>query len=129
MIPRYTDPEIGAIWTDENRYATWLRIEILACEAMNRLGLVPETDLNRIRKRARFEVARIEEIEKDVNHDVIAFLTNVAEHVGPSARFIHRGLTSSDILDTSLAVQMVQAVDILIRDTKAQRRVAAARCT
>ena len=127
MIPRYTRPEMGAIWTDENKYATWLRIEILACEAMHKLGLVPAADLARIKKRARFDVARIEEIEKEVNHDVIAFLTNVAEHVGPSSRYIHRGLTSSDILDTTLAVQMVQAADILIRDVKAVRRAAAAK--
>ena len=127
MIPRYTGPEIGAIWTEENKFRTWLRIEILACEAMNKLGMVPTADLNRIRKRANFEVARIEEIEKEVNHDVIAFLTNVAEYVGPSARFIHRGLTSSDILDTSLAVQMVQAMDILIKDVKEVKRAAAAK--
>jgi adenylosuccinate lyase len=125
MIPRYTGPAMGSIWTDENRFAIWLKVEILACEAMHRLGLIPEADLNRIRKRARFEVARIHEIEARVNHDVIAFLTNVAEHVGPSSRFIHRGLTSSDVLDTALAVQMVQAVDLLIRDVKAVRRAAA----
>ena len=127
MIPRYTDPEIGAIWTDENRYRTWLTIEILACEAMHKQGLVPAADLARIKKRADFSVERIDEIERTVNHDVIAFLTNVAEYVGPSARYIHRGLTSSDILDTALAVQMVQAVDILIKDVKVVRRAAAAK--
>jgi adenylosuccinate lyase len=117
---------MGAIWTDENKYRTWLRIEILACEAMHKLGRIPQADLARIRKRADFRVKRIEAIEARVNHDVIAFLTNVAEYVGPSARFIHRGLTSSDVLDTGLAVQMVQAADILIRDVKAVRRAAAA---
>jgi adenylosuccinate lyase len=127
MIPRYTGAEIGAIWTDENRFSIWLEIEILACEAMCKRGEVPEADLARIKKRAKFSVARIDEIEKEVNHDVIAFLTNVAEHVGPSARFIHRGLTSSDVLDTSLAVQMVQAIDILIKDTRAVRKAAAAK--
>ncbi len=127
MIPRYTRPEIGDIWTDENRFRIWLQIEVLACEAMHRLSLVPKADLERIRKRADFDVDRILEIEKEVNHDVIAFLTNVAEYVGPSARYIHRGLTSSDILDTSLAVQMVQAMDVLIRDVKAVRRAAAAK--
>ena len=127
MIPRYTGSEIGAIWTDHNRFAIWLKIEILACEAMNKLGMVPDADLKRIVKRADFSVARIDEIEIEVNHDVIAFLTNVAEHVGPSSRYIHRGLTSSDILDTALAVQMVQAIEILIRDVKAVRRVAAAK--
>jgi adenylosuccinate lyase len=124
MIARYTGPEMGAIWTDENRFRIWLRIEILACEAMHRLGLVPAADLARIRRRARFNVRRILAIEARVKHDVIAFLTNVGEHVGPSARFIHRGLTSSDILDTSLAVQMVQAADLLIRDAEAVRRAA-----
>jgi adenylosuccinate lyase len=94
---------------------------------MHRLGLVPAADLARIRKRANFRVDRINKIEAKVNHDVIAFLTNVAEYVGPSARFIHRGMTSSDVLDTALAVQMVQAADILIRDVKAVRRAAAAK--
>jgi len=125
MIPRYTRPEMGAIWTDENKYRTWLTIEILACEAMNKLGLVPARDLQRIRKRAAFDVERIDAIELQVNHDVIAFLTNVAEHVGPSSRYIHRGLTSSDVLDTALAVLMVQAVDILIKDVRQVRRAAA----
>lgn len=127
MIPRYTDPEIGRIWTDENMFRTWLDIEILACEAMNKLGMVPGADLARIKKRANFNVARINKIEEKVNHDVIAFLTNVAEHVGPSARYIHRGLTSSDILDTSLAVRMTQAMDILIKDVKTIRRAAASK--
>lgn len=127
MIPRYTDPRIGAIWTDQNRYSIWLKVEILACEAMNKMGIVPSADLARIKKRAKFNVREIDKIEEKVNHDVIAFLTNVAKYVGPSARYIHRGLTSSDILDTSLAVQMVQAIDILISDTKAVRRTAAAK--
>jgi len=127
MIARYTRPEMGAIWMDENKFGIWLQIEILACEAMHKLGLVPAADLARIRKSAAFEVPRILEIEAKVKHDVIAFLTNVGEHVGPSARYIHRGLTSSDILDTALAVQMTQAVDILIRDVKAVRKAAAAK--
>ncbi|NQT92385.1 MAG: adenylosuccinate lyase, partial [Lentisphaerae bacterium] len=127
MIPRYTGKEIGDIWTDQQKYATWLEVEILACEAMNKLGMVPDADLARIRKRAKFEVARIDEIERTVNHDVIAFLTNVAEYVGPSARYIHRGLTSSDILDTALAVLMVRAIDILLKDVRAVYRAAAAK--
>ena len=127
MIARYTRPEMGAIWTDENKFKVWLQIEILACEAMHKLGMVPAADLARIQKRAAFDVPRIHAIEAKVKHDVIAFLTNVGEHVGPSARFIHRGLTSSDILDTALAVQMTQAVDILIRDVKAVRQAAAAK--
>jgi adenylosuccinate lyase len=127
MIPRYTGKEMGAIWTDENRFRIWLDIEILACEAMNKLGIVPTADLARIKKRAKFSVKRINQIEAKVNHDVIAFLTNVAEHVGPSARYIHRGLTSSDVLDTALSVQMTQAMDLLIKDLKAVRRAAAAK--
>lgn len=125
MIPRYTRPEIGNIWEDENKFRIWLDIEILACEAMHQLGVVPAADLKRIKSRAAFSVKRINQIEAKVNHDVIAFLTNVAEHVGPSSRFIHRGLTSSDVLDTALAVQMVQAMDILIADVKAVRKAAA----
>lgn len=125
MIPRYTEKEMGAIWTDEKKYATWLKVEILACEAMNKQGLVPDADLQRIKKRAKFDVGRIDEIESEVKHDVIAFLTNVAEYVGPSSRYIHRGLTSSDILDTSLSVLMVEAIDILIKDVKEVRKAAA----
>ncbi len=126
MIPRYTRPEMGAIWSEENKFRIWLRIEVLACEAMHRLGEIPQSDLKNIQDKADFNVARIEEIEKETNHDVIAFLTNVAEHVGPSARFIHKGMTSSDVLDTALAVQMVQAADLLIADAKAVRKAAAA---
>lgn len=117
---------MGAIWSEENKFRIWLRIEILACEAMCRLGEIPRRDFENIRRRAAFDMARIEEIERETNHDVIAFLTNVAEHVGPSARYIHRGLTSSDVLDTALAVQMVQAADLLIAGAKAVRRAAAA---
>ena len=127
MIPRYTGSEMGAIWSDENKYGIWLKIEILACEAMHKQGLVPKADLARIKKRARCNVARIDEIELKVRHDVIAFLSNVAEYVGPSSRYIHRGLTSSDILDTALAVQMKQAIDILIKDAGAVRTAAAVR--
>ena len=117
---------MAAIWTDENKFAVWLKIEVLACEALHQLGQVPAADLKRIQQRAKFEVARIDEIEREVNHDVIAFLTNVAEHVGPSSRYIHKGLTSSDVLDTALAVQMVQAADLLIADVKLLRKAAAA---
>ena len=118
MIARYTRPEMGAIWTDQNKFDTWLRIEILACEAMHKLGEIPQADLNRIKKRASFKVDRILEIEEEVQHDVIAFLTAVAENVGPSSRFIHKGMTSSDVLDTALAVQMVDAMHVLIRGAK-----------
>jgi len=126
MIPRYTRPAMGAIWTEEHKFGTWLRIELLACEAMHRRGEVPAKDLRTIQRRAAFNVRRIERLEARVNHDVIAFLTNVAEHVGPAARFIHKGLTSSDVLDTALAVQLVQAADLLLEDVRAVRRAAAA---
>ena len=124
MIPRYTRPQMAAIWEDENKFSIWMRIEILACEAMNRLGVVPSADLKRIQKKAAFSVARINEIEEEVQHDVIAFLTNVAEHVGPSSRFIHKGMTSSDVIDTALAVQMVEAADLLITGVEAVRKAA-----
>ncbi len=127
MISRYTRPEMGAIWTDENKFRIWLDIEVLACEAQHRLGVIPAADLKRIQKKAGFDVKRIDAIEREVNHDVIAFLTSVAEHVGPSSRFIHKGLTSSDVIDTALAVQMVQAIDLLIDGVKAVRKAAAAK--
>jgi len=118
---------MGAIWTDENKFRTWLQIEVLACEAMNKLGQVPAADLRNIKSRSKFNVREIDRIEAKVNHDVIAFLTNVAKYVGPSARFIHKGLTSSDILDTSLSMLMVQSADLLIEDVKAVRKAAAAK--
>jgi adenylosuccinate lyase len=109
MIERYTLPEIGNIWSDKNRFSIWLKIEILAVEALSELGIVPPSSLETIQKKADFEVSRILEIEEEVKHDVIAFLTNVAEYVGEDARYMHYGMTSSDVLDTALAVQMVQA--------------------
>jgi len=125
MIPRYTRPEMGAIWKDENKFRIWLDIELAACEAQHKLGKIPANDLRRILGKASFNVKKIDRIEAKVNHDVIAFLTNVAEYVGPSSRFIHMGLTSSDILDTALAIQMVQAANILIADVKGVRVAAA----
>ena len=116
MIARYTRPEMGNIWTEENKFRTWLEIEILACEAQAKLGVVPEEAVRTIRKKASFNAERINEIEQEVNHDVIAFLTNVGEYVGPEARFIHLGMTSSDILDTGIAVQMKQSAEILLKD-------------
>lgn len=114
MVPRYTRPEMAAIWTDENRYRKWLEVEVYACEAWNRLGRIPDEALETIRTRAAFEVERIEEIEAEVKHDVIAFLTNVAEHVGPDSRYVHMGMTSSDVLDTAYAMLLVEATDLLI---------------
>jgi adenylosuccinate lyase len=112
-----------SLWEPESRYRTWLLVEILACEANAKLGLVPARSLAVIKKKAAFDVKRVDELEKVVKHDVIAFLTAVGEHVGPDSRFIHLGLTSSDVLDTSLAYLMVQAVDILIDDIKTLRTV------
>src|SRR5437016_12462017 len=121
MIRRYSREPMRQIWTEENKFALWLQIEILACEARK----IPAKDLATIKRRAKFDVERIHEIERTTNHDVIAFLTNVAENVGPASRHIHEGLTSSDVVDTALAVQMVQSADILIDDVKALRAVVA----
>jgi adenylosuccinate lyase len=123
MIRRYSREVMRQIWADENKFRIWLQIEILACEARR----IPARDLAAIKRRAKFSVERINEIEKRTNHDVVAFLENVAEHVGPASRHIHEGLTSSDVVDTALAVQMVQAADILIADVKALRKVIAAK--
>ena len=114
MIERYTRPEMAAIWQDENRFRIWLDIEILAMEAMVRQGWIPADALARVREKASFDVGRINEIEKKVKHDVIAFLTSVAEHIGDDSRFLHVGMTSSDVLDTAFAVQMRQALTLLL---------------
>jgi len=118
MIPRYSRPEMKGLWEPENRYRTWLEVEILACEANAKLGLIPATSLARIRKKADFSIKRIDALEKIVKHDVIAFLTAVGDRVGPDSRSIHLGLTSSDVLDTALAVLMRRASDIIIRDIR-----------
>src|SRR4051812_5026572 len=111
-----------AIWSDQRKFEIWLEIETLASEAMAELGQIPKEDAAEIRKRARFSVPEILEIEKRTNHDVIAFLENVAASVGPAARWIHQGLTSSDILDTTLAVQMSESAHILIKDVQELRQ-------
>ena len=118
MIERYTRPEMAKIWEPENRFRIWLDIELLAMEAMVKKGWIPAAALARVRKRARFDVSRIHEIEKRVKHDVIAFLTSVAEHIGDDSRFLHVGMTSSDVLDTSFGVQMRQALTRLIREAE-----------
>ncbi len=118
MIPRYTRPRIGKIWTEENRYSTWLDVEIAACEAQNELGVTPDDALKDIKEKADFDVERIEEIEAEVHHDVIAFLTSVSEYVGPSSKYVHYGMTSSDVVDTALSVQMKQAIEIVIEEAK-----------
>ncbi|MEQ3649120.1 adenylosuccinate lyase [Hyphomonas sp.] len=114
MIPRYTRPEMAAIWSPESKFGIWLEIETLAAEAMEQKGLIPEGVSAAVRERATFDVDRIDEIEREVKHDVIAFLTNVAEHVGDEARFLHKGMTSSDVLDTCFNVQLVRATDLLL---------------
>jgi len=116
MIERYSRPEMAAIWSTENKYRKWLVVEVLACEAWAKLGRIPKPALANIKKKADFDSGRVDEIEKVVKHDVIAFLTDVAEHVGDDARYIHMGLTSSDVLDTALAIQMGEAADIIISD-------------
>ena len=116
MIPRYTRPDMARIWEPENRFRIWLEIETLACEAQAELGVIPKEVVPVIREKGNFDIARIDAIEAEVKHDVIAFLTSVAEYVGPEARFIHQGMTSSDVLDTCLSVQMVQAADELLAD-------------
>ena len=121
MIPRYTRPEMAAIWEPENRFRIWLDVEIAACEAWNKLGRIPDEALEIIRERADFDVDRIDEIEKEVKHDVIAFLTSVAEKVGPESRYIHMGMTSSDVLDTSFGVQLVQAADLILQGIERAR--------
>jgi adenylosuccinate lyase len=116
MIERYTRPEMARIWEAENRFRIWLEIETLACEAQAELGVIPRDVVPVIREKGNFNIARIDAIEAEVKHDVIAFLTSVAEFVGPEARFIHQGMTSSDVLDTCLSVQMTQAADELLAD-------------
>ncbi len=114
MIPRYTRPEMGRIWTDENKLAQWLAVEIAAAEAEAEAGLIPKSAARAIRRKAKFDVARILEIEKQVKHDVIAFTTNVAEHVGREARYLHFGLTSNDVVDTGQALQIRAASELLL---------------
>src|SRR6476660_2701090 len=115
MIQRYTHPEMGRIWSDQRRYETWLLVETAAAEAMAVAGMVPAEAAREIRERGAFDVARIETIEQTTQHDVIAFTTAVAEHVGPAARWLHFGLTSSDVVDTAQAIQMREAVDLLVK--------------
>jgi adenylosuccinate lyase len=123
VISRYSRPRLREIWDDSCKFSIWLEIEILACEAMAQLGLIPDADAKAIRARAKFSVPEILEIEKRTNHDVIAFLENVASSVGPEARWMHLGLTSSDILDTGLAVQLSRSCDILLQDVAELREV------
>ncbi|HYD29709.1 MAG TPA: adenylosuccinate lyase [Azospirillaceae bacterium] len=119
MIPRYSRPEMTRIWEPENKFRIWFEIEAHACDAQAKLGVIPEAAAKAVWERGKFDIDRIDEIERETKHDVIAFLTNLAEYVGPEARFVHQGMTSSDVLDTTLAVQMTQAADILLDDIDA----------
>lgn len=119
MIPRYSRPAMAAIWEPAQRFQIWLEIEAHACDAQAALGVIPAAAARAVWERGRFEIARIEQIEAETRHDVIAFLTNLAEHVGPEARFVHQGMTSSDVLDTCFAVQLARAADILLADIDA----------
>jgi adenylosuccinate lyase len=122
MIPRYSRPEMTAVWSAETRFRIWFEIEAYACEALAELGMIPKEAAEAIWEKggkAKFDVARIDEIERVTKHDVIAFLTHLAEFLGPESRFVHQGMTSSDVLDTCLAVQLKRASDILIADVDA----------
>jgi len=116
MIPRYSRPEMTRIWDDEHKFQRWLDVELAVCDALADRGLIPKQAAANIRARARYDVARVREIEATVQHDVIAFITNVAEHVGPDARYIHLGLTSNDVVDTALALLMIEASELLMKD-------------
>ncbi len=114
MIPRYCLPEMEHIWSEKNKFDTWLNIEVFACEALAMRGEIPQEDFAQIKQKANYSIDRVNEIEQTTHHDVIAFLTSVSEYVGPSSRYIHMGLTSSDVLDTALAVNMVQSCDLIL---------------
>ena len=116
MIDRYTREAMGRIWTEENKFRTWLEVEVLTCEALAELGRIPKAAADTIRKKADFSLERIDAIEAETKHDVIAFLTSVAEHIGPESRYVHLGLTSSDVLDTSMAVRLKAASDLILED-------------
>ncbi|MBU3732700.1 MAG: adenylosuccinate lyase, partial [Beijerinckiaceae bacterium] len=122
MIPRYSRPEMVAIWSPETRFRIWFEIEAHACDALAAIGVIPKGSAKTIWEKggkAEFNVARIDEIEREVKHDVIAFLTHLAEFIGDDARFVHQGMTSSDVLDTCLNVQLTRAADLLLKDMDA----------
>src|SRR6204780_1473825 len=126
MIQRYARAVMRDIWSEQRKLEIWLQIELLASEALSKLGLVPKKDFAQIKSRAAFQLERCKELERILNHDVIAFTTNVAENIGaPASRWLHFGLTSSDVVDTACAVQMAQTADILIADVKALRKIIA----
>ncbi len=113
MIPRYTLPEMGALWSEESKFRHWLEVELAVCRAMAEMKQIPMTAWRTIKKKADFDINRINEVEAETNHDVIAFLTSVSEYVGPEAKYIHFGMTSSDMLDTALSMQMTKAAKLI----------------
>src|SRR5258706_6827185 len=128
MIQRYSRPAMGEIWSEQRKLEVWLQIELLASEALCAQGLVPEKDFAQMKAKAAFSLERCKELEKTLNHDVIAFTTNVGENIGaPASRWLHFGLTSSDVGDTAFAVQMVQSADTLLEDLKALLKVIGAK--
>ena len=116
MIPRYSKNKIANIWSEENKFKIWLEIECLACEAMAKFNFIPKSAAVNIRKKSKFNIKRINELEKQLKHDVISFLANVSENIGEDSKFLHQGLTSSDIVDTAFSIQLTQASDIIISD-------------
>ncbi len=127
MIERYTHPEMGRIWSDQHKYETWLQVEIAAADAMARAGIIPADAARDIRDRGAFDIASIDEIERTTQHDVIAFTTSVAKYVGPSARWLHFGLTSSDVIDTAQALQMRDACDLILKNLDGLRQAVRSR--
>ena len=123
MISRYTPPRMGRIWTQEARFRQMLEVELLACEALCKLGQVPSAAVRRIRRRARLNLAQVDRREKETRHDVVAFLGELASHIGSDAQYLHLGLTSSDVLDTATAVQLTEAADLLLEDLEKLRSV------
>jgi len=123
MIERYTLPEMGKIWSEQFKLETWLKVEILACEARTKMGFIPQNEFEEIKAKANFDIKRVQEIEETTKHDVIAFLTNVAEYVGPASRHIHYGMTSSDVLDTALGYQIKTAGELLLKDLHSLKEV------
>ena len=116
MIDRYTRQQMARIWTEENKLTKWLDIEIAICEAYAQLGLIPTEDLEAIKTKARFDVKRVQEIEKETKHDVVAFIQSLSESIGPASKWVHMGVTSSDILDTAFSCLLKEAADLLLED-------------
>jgi adenylosuccinate lyase len=116
MIPRYTPPEIGRLWTDEHKFSTWLKVELTVAEVQADMGIIPRTAYQSLKQNGKFSIGRIDEIEAEVKHDVVAFLTSVSENVGEAARYLHFGMTSSDLLDTALGVVLKEAGSVILNE-------------